>query len=180
MTDPRIAQFTAEAQKVLQYVQAEFGRLQTGRANAALVEHIDVDAYGQTMPLKGVASISVQDARTIVIQPWDKTVMGAIEKAIQTSNLGLNPMNDGVVIRLNLPMMTEERRKELQKIVHKLAEEGRISLRQHRQKAIDVMKEEKDEDVRSTLEGQLQKEVDAWNTKIDDLRAHKEEEVMKV
>lgn len=180
MADQRIQQFTADADKVLHYLQHEFGKLQTGRANAALVEHVDVDAYGQKMQLKAVASISVQDARTIVIQPWDKSVMGAIEKAIQTSNVGVNPVNDGVVIRLNLPMMTEERRKELQKIVQKLAEEARISLRQHRQKAIDVIKQDKDEDVRTTLEGQLQKEVDAFNEKIDAARKHKEEEVMKV
>lgn len=180
MVDPRIASFSADATKVLQYLQGEFGKLQTGRANAALVEHIEVEAYGQRMPLKGVASISVQDARTIVIQPWDKSVLGVVEKAILVSSMGVNPVNDGVVIRLNLPMMTEERRKELQKVVHKLAEEARISLRQHRQKAIDAIKQEKDEDVRDTLEGTLQKEVDSFNGKIDDLRSAKEEEVMKV
>lgn len=180
MTDARLAQFSADGQKVLQYLLSEFSKLQTGRANAALIEHIDVDAYGQKMQLKAVASISVQDARTIVIQPWDKTVLGAIEKAVQQSNMGVNPVNDGVVIRISLPMMTEERRKELQKIVHKLAEEARISLRQHRQKAVDAIKQDKDEDVRSTLEGLLQKEVDAFNGKIDDAREHKENEVMKV
>ncbi len=180
MTDPRLAQFTTDGQKVLQFLLSEFSKLQTGRANAALIEHIDVDAYGQKMQLKAVASISVQDARTIVIQPWDKTVLGAVEKAVQQSNMGVNPVNDGVVIRISLPMMTEERRKELQKIVHKLAEEARISLRQHRQKAVDAIKQDKDEDVRSTLEGLLQKEVDAFNAKIDDAREHKENEVMKV
>ena len=180
MTDPRLSQFVADANKVLQYMQGEFGKLQTGRANAAMIEHVDVEAYGQRMQLKAVASISIQDARTIVIQPWDKTVLGAIEKAIQVSNVGVNPVNDGVLIRLNLPMMTEERRKELQKIVQKLAEEARISLRQCRQKAVDAIKQDKDEDVRSTLEGLLQKEVDAFNEKIDAARKHKEEEVMKV
>ena len=180
MADARIAQFTADGNKVLQYLQSELSRLQTGRANAALVEHVDVDAYGQKMQLKAVASVSVQDARTIVIQPWDKTVLGAVEKAIQASNMGLNPVNDGVLIRLSLPMMTEERRKELQKIVHKLTEEARISLRQYRQKAIDEIKQDKEEDVRSTLEGLLQKEVDSFNAKIDYMRSSKEDEVMKV
>lgn len=180
MADARIAQFTADGNKVLQYLQSELSKLQTGRANATLVEHIDVDAYGQKMEMKAVASISVQDARTIVIQPWDKTVLGAIEKAIQTSNMGVNPVNDGVLIRLSLPMMTEERRKEMQKIVHKLAEDARISLRQYRQKAQDAIKQDKDEDVRSTLEGQLQKEVDAFNAKIDEQRSKKEDDVMKV
>jgi ribosome recycling factor len=180
MTDPRLTQFIADGQKVHQHLLGELSKLQTGRANAALIENIDVDAYGQKMPLKGVASISVQDARTIVIQPWDKTVLGVIEKAVQLSNMGVNPVNDGIVIRLTLPMMTEERRKELQKLVHKLSEEARISLRQHRQKAVDAIKQEKDEDVRTTLEGLLQKEVDNFNEKIDETRKHKEEEVMKV
>ncbi len=180
MTDPRLAQFIADGQKVHQYLLGELSKLQTGRANAALIENIDVDAYGQKMPLKGVASISVQDARTIVIQPWDKTVLGVIEKAVQTSNMGVNPVNDGIVIRITLPMMTEERRKELQKLVHKLSEEARISLRQYRQKAVDAIKQDKDEDVRTTLEGLLQKEVDNFNGKIDETRAHKEDEVMKV
>ena len=180
MADARIVQFTADGNKVLQHLTGELSKLQTGRANATLVEHVSVEAYGQRMDMKAVASISIQDARTIVIQPWDKTVLGAIEKAIQTSNMGLNPVNDGVIIRISLPMMTEERRKELQKIVQKLAEEARISLRQHRQKAVDAIKQDKDEDVRTTLEGILQKEVDAFNDKIDATRKHKEEEVMKV
>lgn len=178
--DPRIASFNAEADKVLQYLQGEFSKLQTGRANASLVEHIDVEAYGQKMQMKGVASISVQDARTIVIQPWDKSVLGTIEKAIQVSNIGVNPVNDGVVIRLNLPPMTEERREQLKKIVHKLCEEARISIRQHRQKAHDEIKQEKDDDVKETALEILQKEVDKANEKVEELRKRKEEEVMKV
>jgi ribosome recycling factor len=180
MSDPRIASFLQDAEKVVGHLLAEFGKLQTGRANAALVEHIDVEAYGQRMQLKAVASISVQDAKTIVIQPWDKSVMSAVEKAIQVSNIGVNPVNDGVVIRLNLPSMTEERRQQLVKLAHKLSEEARISLRQARQKALDQIKQEKDEDVKKGLESQLQKEVDKYNEKIDSTRKHKEEEVMKV
>lgn len=178
--DPRIATFHSEAEKVLHFLQTEFSKLQTGRANASLVEHIDVDAYDQRMSLKAVAGISVQDARTIVIQPWDRSVLQAIEKAIQQSTIGVNPMNDGNVIRLNLPSMTEERRKELQKIVHKLAEEARISLRQIRQRAHDHIKDEKNETLKGSLTAELQKEVDAMNTKIDELRKKKEEEVMKI
>jgi ribosome recycling factor len=180
MNDPRIAAFSKEVEKVLQFLHAEFGKLQTGRANAALVEHVDVEAYGSKMQLKAVASISVQDARTIVIQPWDKTVMQAIEKAIQASNVGINPVNDGVVIRLNLPPMTEERREQLKKVAHKLCEEARISIRQHRQKTHDQIKEEKDEDVKKTLTEWLQKEVDKANEQIEESRKAKEEEVMKV
>lgn len=180
MTDARLTQFIADATKVLQHLQAEFAKLQTGRANPAVFEHIDVEAYDQKMQLKAVASISAQDGSTIVIQPWDKSVLGAIEKAILTSNMGFNPVNDGVLIRISLPSMTEERRKEMQKVAQKMAEEARISLRQHRQKAVDAIKQDKDEDVRTTLEGLLQKEVDAFNGKIDDLRKKKEDEMMKV
>jgi ribosome recycling factor len=180
MSDARIASFLQDAEKVISHLLGEFSKLQTGRANAALVEHIDVEAYGQKMQLKAVASISVQDARTIVIQPWDKSVMGAVEKAIQVANIGINPVNDGVVIRLNLPSMTEERRLQLVKIAQKLCEEARISLRQARQKALDLIKQEKEEDVKKGLEAQLQKEVDKYNEKIDDSRKSKEEEVMKV
>lgn len=178
--DPRIASFVAEADKVMHFLQGEFAKLQTGRANAALVEHIDVDAYDQRMQMKAVASISIQDARTIVIQPWDKSVLGNIERAIQQSNIGVNPVNDGVLIRINLPPMTEERREQLKKIVHKLCEEARISIRQHRQKAQDEIKQDKDDDVKETALEWLQKEVDKANEKIEEARKKKEEEVMKV
>ena len=178
--DARIAAFQKEAEKVLHFMQTEFGSLQTGRANASLVEHIDVDAYGQKMNMKAVAGISIQDARTIVIQPWDVSVLQNIEKAIQQSNIGVNPMNDGVVIRLNLPQMTEERRVQLQKIVQKLAEEARIGVRQHRQKVHDELKAEKDETLKNTLLEYLQKEVDKANEKIDEMRKKKEEELMKI
>ncbi len=180
MADIRISTFHADIDKILHFLQLEFSKLQTGRANAALVEHIDVDAYGQRMQMKAVAGISVQDAKTIVIQPWDRSVLQAVEKAIQVSGIGLNPMNDGNVIRLNLPPMTEERRKELQKIVHTFAEEARISVRQARQKAHDAIKADPNETVRNSLQTQLQNEVDKANEKIDELRLKKEEEVMKV
>lgn len=180
MSDIRISSFTTEVEKILQYLQTEFGTLQTGRANASLVEHIEVDAYGQMMNMKSVAGVSIQDARTIVIQPWDRGVLAAIEKAIQVSNIGINPMNDGTVIRLSLPPMTEERRKELQKVVHKLSEEARISVRQARQKSQDAIKQDPNETLRGSLEKQLQTEVDKANARIDELRAKKDEEVMKV
>jgi ribosome recycling factor len=180
MSDARITTFKSDGDRILTYLSQEFGKLQTGRANAAVVEHVNVEAYGQNMQLKAVASISVQDARTIVIQPWDRSVLGAVEKALQQSDLGINPVNDGVVIRLNLPPMTEERRSDLKKIVQKLSEEARISLRQARQKSHDEIKADKDEDIRESLTEALQKEVDAYNAKIDELKKHKEEEVMKV
>jgi len=180
MADSRVSSFTAEADKVLQYLHHEFGKLQTGRANAALIEHVEVESYGQRMPLKAVASISVQDAKTIVIQPWYKSVLQAVEKAIQISNVGVNPVNDGTVIRLVLPPMTEERREQLKKVVHTLSEDARISIRQARQKALDAIKQDPNETLRKSVENQLQKEVDAMNGKIDDSRKKKEEEVMKI
>ncbi len=180
MSDARISSFTADFVRILQHLHGEFGKLQTGRANAALVEHIEAESYGQRMPLKAVASISVQDAKTIVIQPWDKSVLQSIEKAIQIANIGVNPVNDGTLIRLVLPPMTTERREQLKKIVHTLSEEARISVRQARQKALDAIKQDPNETLRKSLENQLQKEVDAANAKIDESRKSKEEEVMKI
>lgn len=180
MTDPRLQQFTVAADKVLHFLKMEYGKLQTGRANAALLEHISVEAYGQKMDLKAVASIAVQDARSLVVQPWDKSTLQAVEKALQQANIGANPVNDGVVLRLNFPQMTEERRKELVKIVHKLAEEARISIRKQRQDIHDGLKGEKDEDVKKTLQDDLQKLVDKANEQIDAVRKSKEEEILKV
>ena len=177
--DPRVASFQKEADRSIQFLHAEFSKLQTGRANASILEHVEVEAYGQRMPLKGVASISVQDAKTIVVQPWDKSVLQDVEKALQKANLG-NPVNDGIVLRIVIPPMTEERRRDLTKIVHTLAEDARISIRQHRQAVHDQLKEEKNEDVKRTVDGILQKHVDEANAKIDEARKKKEEELMKV
>ena len=132
------------------------------------------------MQLKAVAGINIQDARTIVIQPWDRGTLQAIEKAIQQSDLGVNPVNDGTVIRINLPPMTEDRREQLKKVVMKLAEEARISVRQARQKTHDMIKQEQNETLKDSLIDQLQKEVDKANAQIDELREKKEVEVMKV
>ena len=179
--DPRIETFNAESEKVLTYLHSEFAKLQTGRANAALVENVNVEAYGQNQPLKAVAGVSVQDAKTIVVQPWDAGTLADVEKALTNADLGINPVNDGSVLRLNLPPMTQERREQLVKIVHQLAEEGRISIRQQRQNAHDSIKdEEKDEDVRYTLLEELEKAVKASNEKIEESKKQKEEEVMTV
>lgn len=140
MIHPIINTFEGAVEKALGHLHAEYSKLQTGRANASLVEHIGVEAYGQRMEMKAVASISVQDARSIVIQPWDKSVLADIEKAIQIANIGVNPVNDGALIRLNFPTMTEERRKQITKIVHQLAEQCKIAIRQDRQKANDEIK----------------------------------------
>lgn len=180
MTDPRIVAFQSEVEKVLAHLRNEYSKLQTGRANAALVEHIEVEAYGQRQQLRAVAGITVQDARTIAIQPWDRSVMQAVEKAIQVANIGANPVNDGVMIRISLPPMNEERRVQLTKIVHQLAEESRIAVRKHRQEAHDKIKQDKDEDIKETQLENLQKAVDDANGKIAEVAKKKEEEIMKV
>lgn len=180
MVDPHIARFQAQAESIVKFLHSEFSKLQTGRANAALIEHIDVDAYGQKVELRTIAGISVTDARTMVIQPWDRSVLGAVEKALLQAKLGTAPVNDGTVLRINLPPMTEERRRDLAKVVQKLSEDGRISIRKARQEAHDAIKSEKDEDVRETLQKELQKVVEIANAKIAESAKMKEEEVMKV
>ena len=180
MPDPRIDLFKIEIEKVVSYLHTEFAKLQTGRANASLIEHIEVNAYGQRQQLKAVAGISIQNARTIVVQPWDKSIIGDVEKALTEANLGISPVNDGSVVRINLPPMTEERREGLKKIVHKLAEEARISIRQQRDKVREDIKEEKDEDVRYTLLEVLDKAAKEGNGKIDESLKAKEKEVMTV
>ncbi len=174
-------QLAVELDKIVSFLQGEYGRLQTGRASASLVEHLNVEAYGSTQPLKNLANISVPEARQIVIQPWDKGVMAAIEKAINTSNLGLNPLNDGLLIRLTIPQLTEERRKEMVKLVGKLAEEARISVRNVRQDAIKkIKKEEVGEDEAKRQEAGIQGQVDKANGQIDEIAKKKEEDVMRV
>ncbi|MDD5751329.1 MAG: ribosome recycling factor [Candidatus Peribacteraceae bacterium] len=181
MPHPRLTSFATETDKVVKFLLAEFSKLQTGRASAALVDHLEVEAYGHRQQLRTMAGITVQDARTIVIQPWDKSVMGNMEKALQTANLGTNPVNDGHVIRINLPPMTEDRRKDLTKVVHKLAEEAKISVRQQRQTVLDKIKaEEKDEDARYSQQDELQKLVEKANEQIEDIRKKKEQEIMTV
>ena len=180
MTDPRIQSFSQEAKNIFHHLQGELSKLQTGRANASLIEHIDVEAYGSRQPMKTLAGILVQDARTLVIQPRVPGILADIERAIQASPLGVSPVNDGTILRINLPHLTEERREQLKKIVHTLAEDARIAIRQSRQKAHDAIKVKKEEDVKRTLEKELQRELDKVNELIDETRKRKEEEVMKI
>lgn len=146
-----------------------------------LVDHLEVEAYGHRQQLKTLAGVTVQDARSLVIQPWDHSILTNIEKALQLANLGTAPVNDGHVLRINLPQMTEDRRKELTKVVQRLAEEAKITIRQNRQAILDKIKtEEKDEDVRYTQQDELQKLVDKANQAIEEARKQKEQEVMTV
>lgn len=177
---PALELFSQHSKNTLDHLHGEFSKLQTGRANPATIEHIAVEAYGQRMEMKGVASISVQDARSIVIQPWDKSVLGNIEKAIQVANIGVNPVNDGVVIRLNFPPMTEERRKQVTKTAKELAEQAKIRIRQDRQAANDQAKEIAEEDEKERVQKELQHLVDQSNAKIDEMAKQKEKEIMTI
>jgi ribosome recycling factor len=173
--------------KAVGSVEHEFSSLRTGRASVAIVDGVQVEAYGSKLPLKQVATISTPDAKTITIQPFDKSQTGAIERALTGANLGMNPTNDGKVIRLIVPQLTEERRKDLVKLAKKMAEEGRVSVRNIRRHANDEVKaSEKDkkapttEDERERAMKKMQEITDSSIKEIDALLARKEKEMMEV
>lgn len=171
--------------KAIERLKQDLAGLQTGRASGALVEHLHVEAYGIRQPLKALANVSVPDGRTIAIQPWDRSTLSSIEKAIRDSELGLNPNNDGIRIILNIPMLTEERRRDLVKVVGQMAEEGRISVRRIRQDALNTAKRlvkesAATEDEETVFAKKIQEKVDATNKLIEELAKKKEEDVMKV
>ncbi|HIK38518.1 MAG: ribosome recycling factor [Geminocystis sp.] len=172
-------------QKSVEKTQQDLNTIRTGRANASLLDRIMVDYYGTETPLKALASITTPDATTLLIQPFDKNSLPQIEKAITMSDLGLTPNNDGQVIRLNIPPLTTERRKEFVKIAAKYAEEGRVAIRNIRRDAIDkVRKQEKNgeisEDESRALQEEIQKITDKYIAKIDELLKQKEKELTTV
>jgi len=172
-------------QAAVDVLTREFASVRTGRANAALLDGVRVEAYGNMTPLNQVASVSVPDPRTILIQPWDATQLKEIEKGIVKSDLGLSPSNDGKVIRLTMPTLTEERRKQLAKSVGKFAEDARVAIRNVRREANDKMKglakEKKiSEDEERRGHDQIQKATDRFTAKIDELTKKKEQEVLTV
>jgi ribosome recycling factor len=170
--------------KAFESVSREFSEIRTGRANPALVEGLYIDYYGTPTLLKQLASISVPDTHLIVIQPWDITAIVEIEKAIMKSNLGITPSNDGKIIRLSVPQLSKERRQELAKVVHRMTEEGRVSLRTVRRDAKEALEKcEKDkviaEDDKFRGIDELQKLVDKYIAKIDELLKSKEKEILE-
>ena len=183
--DEAISKTVQEFEKAIQHMKEQFTKLQVGRANASLVEDIMVDMYGSQQPIKAVAGVSVPDPRTIQIQPWDKGALAPIEKAIISADLGLNPVNDGMLVRISIPSLTEERRAELTKHVHKLAEEARISIRNSRQDAHNIFKQLKadgditEDDLRGSDKKSLEK-VDLINKQVDEEASAKEKDVMTV
>ena len=171
--------------KALDHLHEEFGAVRAGRANAKVLDRISVEYYGSETPLNGVATISSPDARTLVIAPWDTKLLKDIQKAIQTSDLGINPQNDGKVIRLVFPQLTEERRKELTKQVKKYAEDGKVAMRNIRRDGMDYVKKLKKnseitEDEQKKAEKDLQDLLDKYIKKVDDATAVKEKELMAI
>jgi len=185
MTTEILATTERKMVRAVEAMERDFQGVRTGRASTALVERIHVDYYGTQTPLNQLASISVPEAHQIVIQPWDRAVLGGIEKAIMKSDIGLMPNVDGTLIRLNIPPLTEERRKDIVKSVHRRMEEARVEIRNLRREAADALKkEERDgtvgaDESRRQLE-QLQRITDRTIADVDALGAVKEQEVLEV
>lgn len=180
MNDPK-----QKMEKILERLRQETATLRTGRATSALVEHIEVDYYGVKTPLRALAAIAVPDARQIVIQPWDKNAVQPIEKAIQNASIGLAPITDRDTIRLSIPSLTEERRKDLGKVLGRMTEEARIHVRRERDEALKGIERDykakamgEDEWVRGKKD--IQKTVDDANKKIEEIAGAKEKEIMTV
>ena len=179
------AEFGKRMDKSLDHLAEEFGAVRAGRANAKVLDRITVEYYGSETPLNGVATISTPDARTLVIQPWDTTLLKEIQKSIQASDLGINPQNDGKVIRLIFPQLTEERRKDLTKQVKKYAEDAKVAMRNIRRDGMDYIKKlKKDneitEDEQKKAEKDLQDLLDKYIKKADEALAAKEKELMSI
>jgi ribosome recycling factor len=180
-----IIEMAEKMEKSVDTFKNELSKVRTGRASISLLDGISVDAYGSPMPMNQVATMTIPESRMIVIQPWDPQMVPAIEKAILKSNLGLTPANDGKVIRLNIPQLTEERRKELVKQVRKVAEEFRVAVRNVRREAIDTLKQlKKDKEISEDdlfkLQDAAQKETDTCVKQIDSVTENKEKEMMEI
>lgn len=182
---PSIQEARAQMERAVEAVRREFAAVRTGKATPALLETIRVEAYGSKMPINQLGTVSAPEPRLLVVQPWDKGLIGAIEKAIRNAELGLNPVNDGNVIRIPIPPLTEERRREMVRLAHKLAEEGRVAVRQVRQEANKEIKKRQQEhelsedDARRQLD-EVQKLTDQYIEKIDELLRAKEQEIMEI
>jgi ribosome recycling factor len=189
VTDELSAVVLADAhermEKALTHTQADFASVRTGRASSALVEHLKVDIYGAEVELRSVAGLSVPEARLLVISPYDKSTLGSIEKALQSSNLGITPSNDGAVIRMSFPQLTEERRKEMAKVVRHKAEEGRVAIRNLRRAARHELESlehdgELSSDDLERAERELEKLTHDMVAAVDKLMAHKEHELLEI
>jgi ribosome recycling factor len=185
MNNETIANAEIKMKKSIEAIQKELVTIRTGHASPSLIEHLRIEYAGAVLPLIQLASISAPQANLLVVQPWDKASMSSIEKSIQKSELGLNPINDGRIIRITIPSLNEERRQELLKIVHRRIEEGKIALRNIRRDAQEELKsQEKDreisQDEHKLLQNQLQKITDLYTVNMEQLGKDKEKEVMAV
>ena len=185
MENDVIELMTDKMGKSIESMKTDLSKIRTGRASLSLLDGVTVDAYGSTMPLNQVGTLTIPESRMIVIQPWDPQLLGAAEKAIRKSDLGLTPVNDGKVIRINIPQLTEERRKEMVKQARKTAEEYRVAIRNARREANDTLKKKKkdkeiSEDDQFKLQDEAQKATDQFIKKIDTISLDKEKEVMEV
>lgn len=179
------AEFTGRMEKTCSVLVENFNAVRAGRANAAVLDKITVNYYGSDTPIQQVSTISTPDPRTLAVQPWDGSILKAIEKAIQASDLGINPQNDGRIIRLVFPQLTEERRKDLVKQVKKYGEEAKVAIRNIRRDAMDKFKKQQKaseitEDDCKNMEKDMQRETDNYIKKIDDLCAKKEKELSEI
>ncbi len=180
-----ILEASDKMEKSVEAFKSELAKIRTGRASLTILDGIMVDAYGSSMPLNQVGTITIPESRLLVIQPWDPQMLPAIERAILKSGIGLNPMGDGKVIRLNIPQLTEERRKDLVKSVRKIAEEFRVAIRNIRRDAIETLKNQKkdkeiSEDELFKFQDEAQSETDLYIKEIDEVTGRKEKEVMEV
>ncbi|NWF55722.1 MAG: ribosome recycling factor [Syntrophaceae bacterium] len=180
-----LGELKSKSEKSLEALRKEMGRVRTGRASVAILDGVRVNYYGAPTPLAQVASLSVPDARTILIQPWDSKVLGEIEKAIQKSDLGLTPLNDGKVVRINIPPLTEERRKELVKVLKRMEEDCKVALRNLRREANEQLKSAKkdkqiSEDEQFKFQDEVQKLTDKLIQKAEEIVKAKEKEVLEI
>lgn len=180
-----LLEMSDKMEKSVEAFKTELSKVRTGRASLAILDGISVEAYGSGMPLNQVATLTIPESRMIAIQPWDPQMIPPIEKAILKSDVGLTPVNDGKVVRLNIPQLTEERRKDLVKQVKKIAEDFRVAVRNSRRDAIDSLKKQKkdkeiSEDDLFKLQDDAQSETDTYVKQIDEITAAKEKEVMEV
>lgn len=185
MSSSALKEASLQMDKNLEAIAREFHGVRTGKASPAMLDSVQVPAYGSTMPLKQTATVTAPEAQLLVVQPWDTSLVDTVAKAIMTADLGLNPSVDGNVIRVSIPALTEERRREMVKLLHRMAEEGRVAVRHARHKAkAEIEREKKDSEIsedamRRDLDA-LQKLTDDHIAKLDDLLARKEAEVMEV
>ena len=180
-----ISQHKSQFEKVLEHFHHELSSVRTGRANPALLSTVMVESYGSKVPLQQVASVTVSDAKTLTISPWDKGILQEIEKGIQVANLGFNPSNDGQVVRINLPPLTEERRKEMVKLVGQITEHARIGVRQVREDIIKAVKKSETDgdstkDDIASAQKKVQEIIDKYNAEIKSIADDKEKELMTI